>query len=196
MQIYNAVKLAHYLLLPRLANAKCVVDATAGNGNDTLFLAANTAYDTEVWAFDIQQQALAVTEAKIAKYGLSAKTHLVLDSHENMGRYIERVEVVMFNLGYLPNGDHQLCTKSSSTMKALEQVLPLLVVHGLVSIIAYSGHLAGKEEQAVLEQWLSHLPSDNYTVGKWDMLNHHSNPPQMYLIEKVRSEVREGIASR
>ena len=196
MQTYNTVKLAHYLLLPKLYHADCVVDATAGNGNDTLFLAANTADNAKILAFDVQQEALSATKEKLVAKGLDKKTQLILDSHENIGQYTESIDVAMFNLGYLPTGDHDLCTRPTSTINALTEVLSLLTVHGLVSVNTYSGHLVGAQEQTAVEAWLKLLPNDIYTVGLWTMINHPVHSPKLYLIEKVRSEVREGIASR
>ena len=196
MQTYNTVKLAHYLLLPRLLYADCVVDATAGQGNDTLFLAANTPDNVKILVFDIQQKALAVTKKKLAANGLDQKTRLILDRHENIGRYVKSIDVAMFNLGYLPTGDHALCTKPAATLSALNGVLSLLTVHGFVSINSYSGHVVGAQEEAAVDAWLKLLPKDIYTVGSWTMINHPVHSPNLYLIEKVRSEVREGITSR
>lgn len=196
MQTYNTVKLAHYLLLPGLLHANCVVDATAGQGNDTLFLAANTPDNAKILAFDIQQEALAATKTKLAAKGLAQKTQLILDSHENIGRYVAGIDVAMFNLGYLPTGNHAFCTKPVSTLRALTGVLSLLTVRGFVSINTYSGHAVGDQEEAAVDAWLKLLPNDIYTVGSWTMINHQVHSPKLYLIEKVRSEVREGIASR
>ena len=43
-KLSNSIQLAHCLLKDRLNEAKIIVDATAGNGNDTLFLAQNAKY--------------------------------------------------------------------------------------------------------------------------------------------------------
>lgn len=82
-----------------------VVDATAGNGNDTLFLAKTSA--KKVYAFDIQQLAIENTTTLIKEAELADKCEIFLDSHFEFDKYIdEKIRAVVFNLGYLPNADH------------------------------------------------------------------------------------------
>ena len=56
-----------------------VVDATAGNGNDTLFLAKTSA--KKVYAFDIQQLAIENTKKLIEETELTDKCEIVIVSH-------------------------------------------------------------------------------------------------------------------
>ena len=57
-KLSNSIQLAHCLLKDRLNEAKIIVDATAGNGNDTLFLAQNALNNAQIYAFDIQKEAI------------------------------------------------------------------------------------------------------------------------------------------
>jgi len=197
MQTMNAVKMAHHILLDKLATAKCVVDATAGNGNDTLFLARNTCDQAVVWAFDIQEAALVKTERLLLANSLSGKVRLILDSHANIGKYIDdSIDVAMFNLGYLPGYGHEITTQPYFTLIALQQILNRLSVGGLVSLVAYPGHSTGYDEHIELQKVFCEMPQNVYTVGCWSMVNHVKCPPVLYVIEKVRSEAREGSASR
>ena len=83
-----------------------VVDATAGNGNDTLFLAKTSA--KKVYAFDIQTLAIDNTRKLIKEAELTDKCEIILDSHFEFDKYInEKIRAVVFNLGYLPNADHE-----------------------------------------------------------------------------------------
>lgn len=181
--------MAHNLLRDRLAFARVAVDATAGNGHDTLFLAANTPPDAVVWAFDVQSAALAATTARLRQYGREAKCRLVLASHVDIADHVNGpVDVAMFNLGYLPGGDHLLTTKPDSTLAAFARVLGLLAVGGLVTIVAYPGHETGAAENRGVEACLSGLTQASYTVACWRMLNQRSAPPVLYIVEKIGSD--------
>ena len=84
----NAVQAAQQLLRPYLEKARIVVDATAGNGKDTLFLAKHTPPEATVWAFDIQPAAIETTRRLLISDGLLGKVRLVQDSHDQINNYI------------------------------------------------------------------------------------------------------------
>lgn len=189
MQRINSKTLAHMALLPILEEARCVVDATAGNGHDTVFLATQTSPDCKVYAFDIQEDAIASTRRLVQEENVCDKVTLVTDSHANIDRYItEPIDVAMFNLGYLPSGDHSLTTDADSTTEAVEKLLPMLSVGGMISIVSYSGHEAGSREQIRIKELLENLPVRYYTVSAVRMINHKSTAPMLFLIEKVRGD--------
>jgi ubiquinone/menaquinone biosynthesis C-methylase UbiE len=196
MQTFNAVKLAQQLLIEKVKIAQCVVDATAGNGKDTLFLAKNSCKDAVVWAFDIQQAAIIKTRQLLSTHNLLSKVKLMVDSHANIGSYTTgNIDVAMFNLGYLPNADHKITTELQSTITALREILNVLSVGGIISLVAYPGHQAGYWEQQAIEEHLISLSPEIFTVGCWSMINHVNNPPILYVVEKTRSEACESIAS-
>lgn len=185
MEIVNAVMMAQRLLTTRLATASLVVDATAGNGKDTLFLAANTPAAAVVWAFDIQSQALASTRDLLAKHKLAAKVRLTLDCHAHITRYINQpVDAAMFNLGYLPGGDHTLSTLPATTIRAIEQTLALLNTEGLITIAAYPGFEQGRLELRELHRYLAAIDQKKFSVACWSMVNQSNLPPILYLIER------------
>lgn len=197
MQTFSAVKLAQQLLINKLNTAQCVVDATAGNGKDTLFLAKYSCDNVIIWAFDIQQVAILKTKQLLDIHNLTNKVNLVVDSHINITSYINmQIDVAMFNLGYLPNSEHSIATEYHSTIVALQQVLSLLSVGGVVSLVAYPGHEQGYYEQQAVQEFLGSLPAKLFTVGCWSMINHVNNSPILYIVEKVRSEACESFASR
>lgn len=189
MQRINSKTLAHTVLLPILASAQCVVDATAGNGHDTVFLAENTADDCVVYAFDIQQDALDSTHRLAVDAGVCDKVHLVLGSHANVDAHIAgEIDAAMFNLGYLPSGDHSVTTQADSTMEAIRKMASKLSVGGMITIVSYSGHESGAKEQERLFDELAALPVRYYTVSTFRMINHKETAPMLFLIEKVRCE--------
>jgi hypothetical protein len=196
MQTLNAVKLAQGLLLEKVTKAQCTVDATAGNGKDTLFLAKNSSKDAVVWSFDIQEAAMIATRQLLSNHNLSDKVKLVVDSHANIDCYITgQIDVVMFNLGYLPNADHSITTQEQSTIAALHKILGLLSIGGMITLVAYSGHQKGYWEQRAVQELFTSLPAELFTVGCWSMINHSNNPPILYVVEKTRGEAYEIVAS-
>ena len=159
------------------------VDATCGNGHDTLWLAERCA---KVYAFDIQEAAAEATCALLAEKGME-NVSVICDSHAEMSKYIdEQVNLIMFNLGYLPGGDKALATGSESTLKALEQSLRLLAVDGLVCVIMYWGHPQGAEERRAVLDWAGTLDKGVYHCIHTDMINQPNCPPEILLITKKK----------
>ncbi len=189
MTIANAVAMAHRLLVDKLAAARTVVDATAGNGHDTLFLAANTPADATVWAFDRQQTALDNTARLLAANGLGGKCRLIAGCHSRLGEHITGlVDAAMFNLGYLPGGDHGFTTCAATTVAALGGITGLLAPGGIVTVVAYPGHPAGETENAAVADYLARLPQADFTVAAWRMLNQRNRPPILYIIGRTGRE--------
>ena len=188
MQTMNVVKVAHKLLLDKLKVSNCIFDATAGNGNDTIFLAENSPDKAKIYAFDIQQSALDATKLKLQEHAFLEKVSLVLASHDKIAEYIkDNIDIAIFNLGYLPGGDHTITTVAETTIAALEKTITLLNVNGIIAITAYTGHDAGAIEYSQLVTLLMNLPVRNFTVGCYSMINHAKTSPVLYLVEKVRS---------
>ncbi|BBB92927.1 putative rRNA methylase [Methylomusa anaerophila] len=186
MEVVNALRMAQILIRARLKTARCVVDATAGNGKDTLFIAANTPADSTVWAFDIQEQALRKTRELLFQNGFDSKVRLINDSHAKVSYYIgTAIDAAMFNLGYLPGGSHAINTQPENTIAALSQILSQLVISGIVTIVAYPGYEHGLTEMAEVSYFLNQLPQKEYCVACWSMVNQINHPPLLYIVERV-----------
>ena len=85
-----------------LSEGGIAADFTMGNGNDTEFLCRTVGESGHVYAFDIQEDAISSTRARLEKCGFSNYT-LIHDSHANLKEYIKTpIKAGMFNLGYLP----------------------------------------------------------------------------------------------
>lgn len=187
MQTISAVRVAHTLLEHQVKKARLLLDATAGNGEDTLFLARLSPADAHVYAFDIQQRALDETARKLEAAQLRSKVSLLLDDHARMDAYITGgIDVAVCNLGYLPGGDHAVTTVARTTLLALEKLVALLAPGGLAAITAYPGHEAGREEEACVRAFLEKLPAKTITACRYVMVNHARTAPVLYLVEKVR----------
>lgn len=137
----------HKYIRPLLNKEKTVVDMTAGNGNDTLFLAR---YTKKVHAFDIDAEALKRTHEKVKDHD---NVELHLDSHANIDQYVEKDEVSLFifNLGYLPNSDHSTPTKANETLKAFQKAYSLLKEKGYIVITFYLRQEGGYDEYYLLD---------------------------------------------
>lgn len=189
----NAVKIAHGFSEPFLGQGAIAVDATVGNGHDTLFLAGRVGSTGRVYGFDIQHEALRKTGDRLVKAGLSQRVKLIQAGHQYMAQYInEPVDVVMFNLGYLPGGDHGIITKADTTVIAIEAALKLLRPGGLLSIVVYTGHPGAAEERGAVEEAASRLDRRLYCVMRMEFVNRLKNPPYLLLIEKSDESPKTG----
>lgn len=171
------------LLLPKLKDARVVVDATVGNGNDTLFLAENTA--AKVYGFDIQEQALANAKKLLIEHNKLENCQLILDSHLNFEKYIpESIQAAVFNLGYLPQADHNITTTAEVTIPTLELMLSKLSLGGIIVIVVYWGHANGKVEKERLLEWCVNIDQKKVEVLKYEFINQKNNAPFILALEK------------
>lgn len=163
------------------------IDATMGNGNDTLLLSRLCGSQGHVLAFDIQPLALSNTKERLQNAAAPSNYSLILDSHANMAAYAapESVNCIVFNFGYLPGGDHQTATREESSIAALEQSLLLLKKGGILSLCIYSGRNSGFSEKEALLSWLKMLPPKRYLVIKSDYYNRPNHPPIPVLVIKL-----------
>lgn len=182
----NAIYLSHMLISRQVKQGDTVVDATCGNGKDTLFLARLVGRSGSVFAFDIQQQALESTRTLLNEEGCGQQLNLIHDNHANMKSYIQSgVSAGMLNLGYMPGGDHTVKTNPHDTVLAVNCLLEVLNPGGVITIISYSGHTGGQEEYAALESSLMNLPQKHFEVLSANFINQANNPPRLLSITKL-----------
>lgn len=181
----STLKITHEYIKKAVSAGNTVIDATMGNGHDTLFLANLVGEKGKVFAFDIQKQAVVNTSDLLEKEGVSERAVLINDGHHNIEKYVDMpVNAVMFNLGYLPGGDHSIATKFETTAKAIEQSMNLLSPGGLISIGVYYGGDSGFEEKNALMEWIKTINYKEYTVLVLDYVNRPNCPPIAVMIEK------------
>jgi predicted methyltransferase len=149
-----------------------VIDATAGNGHDTVFLAGCVGENGRVLAFDVQQAAIRSATERVAAAGFSMRVEFHQESHANITSHAtpDSVAAVMFNLGYLPGDDHHLTTESAETLMALDAAALVLKPGGVISVICYPGHEAGAGESAAVETWMEVRAASNWRVAKYTLL--------------------------
>ena len=162
------------------------IDATMGNGNDTLFLCELAGTGGNVTAFDIQKTALINTRKLLEKNMMLERAQLILDSHENIDQYFHEniADVICFNFGYLPKGDHSISTKADTSVIAIQKALNVLKVGGIMSLCVYSGGDTGFEEKGKILKLMSSLSSKDFTVIVNTYYNRVNNPPVPIFIVK------------
>ncbi len=184
--IRNSLHQSHDLISRVVGTGDTVIDATAGNGGDTIFLARLAGPEGKVYSFDIQQEALDRTRVKLAAEGLEDRVELVCAGHEQMGLYVrEPVRAVMFNLGYLPGGDHRIGTKGHTTIAALEKAMELLEINGVITLVVYYGGDSGFDEKDQVLDFIRTIDCKRFTVSRTDFVNQINCPPILVCIEKL-----------
>lgn len=180
--VLKATTMAHNFIETVVKDGDWVVDATLGNGNDTIFLSKLTP-NGRVYAFDIQENAVINFKRVIEEQNIK-NIEAISDGHENIDKYVHnKIKAIMFNLGYLPGADKTITTKKETTLIAIEKSFDLLLPGGLMTIAAYIGHEEGtKEAEAVLDLIRS-LDSKQYSVMQVSFLN-RNNAPFLVVIEK------------
>lgn len=188
------VMLAHFLVGQVLMEGDCTVDATAGNGHDTLFLAQCVGDRGRVYVFDIQEDALERTAARLTCAGLMHRVSLIHAGHERIKDYVPAgVKAVMFNLGYLPGGNHRIITQPSTTLAALEQALQILAPEGIVTIVIYRGHVGGEEESFAISRFVRDLKPKKWVVVEANFLNRSDQAPFLIVIQKMKPSREMGV---
>jgi mraW methylase family len=164
----------------------CVVDATIGNGNDTLKLCQLVGETGKVYGFDIQEKALKNTASLLQKNGWNNAVLLHV-SHAAISEFIkEKIQAAVFNLGYLPGGDHSVTTCTDETKKAILSCLKLLNKDGVLAIVFYPGHPAGAEEKSQLLPWASGLNAGCFHCVHTEMINQSQTAPSVLFITKKK----------
>lgn len=179
--ILNNVK---QILENNLKSKDIVIDATVGNGLDTLFL-CHLVNNGHVYGFDIQTEAIERTVKLLRNNNIKNYT-LYQQSHDKMLELLphlkKRVSAILFNLGYLPNGNKMITTSYKTTIKAIECSMEMLKDKGIGLIVVYPGHKEGKKEDIHLNKYL-------LAINKIYKVNYYSNTdnkdaPYLITIEK------------
>ncbi|MHA6260420.1 tRNA (mnm(5)s(2)U34)-methyltransferase [Sporosarcina sp. CAU 1771] len=186
MKLLRVLPFAKYLLSQTVNPGETVIDATAGNGNDTEFLAKHVGENGHVFAFDIQKAALDSTKVRLGT--LNERVTLVLDSHDNVDQYIDKkIGGAVFNLGYLPHSDDlSIVTQADSTIKAIQKMLGMLKKGGIIAISVYDGHEGGAEERDALLNYVMSLHQAEVHVIRYELINQRNNPPFLIALEKMK----------
>lgn len=189
----TAVQWSHLIVGPRLRPGDFVVDATAGNGHDTLFLTQKVLPKGKVFAFDLQAQAVESTRERLAQSGFVTPDQggisLHHAGHERMTELLPQsvrgqLRAVMFNLGYLPGGDKTVITHVDTTLTALRDALEWLACDGVLTVVVYPGHDGGRAEAGAVEQWVASLSADQFEAQRIGFMNFRPTTPFCLAVRK------------
>lgn len=179
------------LIGDRLKAGDVAVDATCGNGHDTLALARAVGESGVVYAADIQPQAVASARRRLeAAEGPVARLFWIEACHSTLAlallpEHRGRVAMTTFNFGYLPGGDKSLTTKCASSLEAVEASLDWTMPGGVVSLAIYPGHPEGAQEAIALTAWAEGLDPRRFHALQYRFLNLVNDPPFVIAIEKA-----------
>jgi cyclopropane fatty-acyl-phospholipid synthase-like methyltransferase len=190
MKRISLVNTAHDLIRDILSPGDTAIDATVGNGHDTVFLAEQVGPSGRVYGFDIQQAAIDSTREKFRQSELSDCLTLLLASHADMIEKIpvdlhDRINAIMFNLGYLPGGDKSVITLTDSTLAALTAASRILAVNGIITLLAYPGHQGGDQETDQVKIWCKQLNPEQFKVSTIYSTAHKESAPRLFVIIKI-----------
>ena len=165
----NCVLFAHKTVCGFSNRNQVAIDATLGGGKDFLFLCEKMS-EGAVFGFDVQERAVEKSRKRVERRKMEdnkniAEYHLFQTGHENLSKHVPqhffgKVNVVMFNLGYMisKGSDKSKITKKETTIEALEQSLQIVSKENfLISVVMYNAHEEGREESKALKQWASIL---------------------------------------
>ena len=173
-----------HFVLEHLKPGDTAVDFTMGNGNDTLFLSRTVGEGGRVYAFDIQEEALASTRQHLLENGAPENYTLICASHHLVKEYVkEPIKAGMFNLGYLPrSGKKAVTTMRETTIPAVQAAIDLLAPDGVLIVAIYPGHKEGELEGEELREYFKTLSKYKICASEFHILNSPTSP-YFFLIE-------------
>jgi predicted methyltransferase len=190
MNIEKILPFAKNLLNKAVKPGNIVVDATVGNGYDTVFLAELVGESGHVFGFDIQEKAIVVSKERLKQQCLSERVTIFHSGHEHLFQLIPdiyhgKVSGAIFNLGYLPGSDKTIVTRPETTIAAIQQLLEIMTPEGIIVLVIYHGHKGGAEERDCLLAYCQQIDQHTAHVLQYQFINQQNNPAFIIAIEKI-----------
>ncbi len=189
MKLERILPFMRTLLGKAVSAGDVTVDATVGNGHDTLFLANLVGPEGKVYGFDIQEEAIQSCSSKLSAQNLNERVSLFQKGHEHVKASVPekdhgKITGAVFNLGYLPGGDKSIVTGPTTTIAAVEQLLDIMAPEGIIVIVIYHGHPEGQLERDSLLEYAKNIKQDEAHVLQYQFINQQNHPPFILAIEK------------
>ncbi|MGM9961972.1 MAG: tRNA (mnm(5)s(2)U34)-methyltransferase [Holdemanella porci] len=164
----SMVEISHDFLKPALHVQAVCIDATLGNGKDSLFFLNQNV--KKVIAFEIQKEAFEKNTIKDIRF----KPYLL--GHEHMDQVIQGpVDAIVFNFGYCPGLNQDIYTMPNTSVLAIQKGLSFLRKKGRMALVLYP-HKEGKREAEGIELFLNSLDTSVYTIVKVSMFSKNDCP--------------------
>lgn len=183
--------LAHRYWKEILKPGDHAIDATCGNGKDTLILAKflfSQSLESSLIGIDIQAKAIARTRASLTSH-LSKKEYervfLYHQSHATFPLYAHQVPIrlIIYNFGYLPGSDKSITTLKTSSLQSFQAALSLIIPTGAISATCYPGHPEGAQEEQGLLDYVRTLDPAHFSVS-WHTWPNRKLSPSLLFIQK------------
>ena len=189
MHLPGLLDMGKYFLSLLIKPSSLVMDLTAGNGHDTLFLAQLAGKEGRVFSFDIQDQAISNTRKLLNTYKDIAPVELFLAGHEYFDVLLPQnikgsISAAVFNLGYLPGGDKKIVTHAPTTLLALNKLTEWLHPDGGIVVHIYMGHPEGALEGESVIAWAKGLAWTSWAVASYEVINKPKNREVLLFIMK------------
>ncbi|WP_071460450.1 class I SAM-dependent methyltransferase [Bacillus massilinigeriensis] len=189
MKLERILPFARHLLEKAISHGSVAIDATVGNGHDTIFLAELVGDTGKVFGFDIQEAALTTCKEKLLAKNLQGRVELFHKGHEHANScipfaYHGKVAGAVFNLGYLPGGDKSIVTMPETTIRAVERIFDMMAPEGIIVLVIYHGHPEGKTEKDKLLQFLETVEQEKAHILRYEFMNQKNSPPFIIAMEK------------
>ncbi|TXI40270.1 MAG: methyltransferase domain-containing protein [Nitrosomonas sp.] len=184
--------LAHTYWKQLVSIGDTVIDATCGNGHDTLMLARLVIDDSagDVYGLDIQSTAIdnsrQLLHQELPTHHLQ-RIHLLQQCHSTFPDMITAasVKLIVYNLGYLPGGNKSLTTRVETTLQSLNAAVKLLSPGGCLSITLYPGHPEGAIEESQVLPLIRSLSSSEWSCCHHQWINRPISAPSLLLVQKL-----------
>lgn len=189
MKLKGILPFARILLEQALEPGDTAIDATAGNGHDSCYLAGLVGANGHVYSFDVQEQAISATRERLSKQGLLERVYLHHTGHEHAvvhikAEHLSSLKAAIFNLGYLPGGDKQITTLANTTIEAITRLFEAMQAGGIIVLVIYHGHPEGAIEKDQVLEFVEQFPQDKAHVLRYGFINQKNAPPFIIAIEK------------
>lgn len=181
---------AHKIFECNLSPGDFVVDATAGNGHDSLKLATCvlTEASGQLHFFDIQEISIQNTWKRLKRElpkALLPRITSYLACHSHFPFQANSVQLIAYNLGYLPGGEKSLTTRLETTIQSLEQGWTKLKEGGVLVVTCYPGHEAGTRESAAVIQFVNTIQKARVNEHRF---REESHAPFVLMIKKLKQK--------
>jgi len=190
---HSHLDFAHHYWKQLIQPDSLIIDATCGNGHDTLILTQLGLTDESgsLYGLDIQPQAISSTQELLKKH-LShlqySRVKFFQQCHSSFPAEISpnSAHLIVYNLGYLPKGNKELTTMTTTTLLSLENAKKLLCEGGVLSITCYPGHAEGMNEEDALLNYFGTLNRNEWNCSHHRWINRQKGP-SLLLIQKQKT---------
>ena len=187
----NLIDKSHKIWEGVLTPGDHVIDATCGNGHDTLFLAKCVDLERggKVFAFDIQEKALLTTKNRLTAHFtekvVEKRVCFLKQCHSTFPFLEGEIKLIAYNLGYLPGGGNKMLTTCvPTTLKSLASALNRICFKGILSVMCYPGHSEGKRELKAVLRFCETLDPKKYFVENHSVYTKNDSPV-LFIIKNI-----------